>query len=677
MLKYIYTIFMIVIDVIFINLFYSKINPLIKELLSEYNSVTYIIYALSLLVFGVILFKQIKFYFNYLKEYNMDQFGSSTFVKRKDLNKQYLQVPKYGKFEGKGGFVVAWTKGGQNVRSNKMLVDNSATNMAIYATTRGGKGELVILPTIDNLSRGSEKPSMIIFDKKPELYNLFGEQLNKRGYDVKVLNLKDLEMSMGYNPLSLGIEYYFSGKKSKAENEFMSVSENLIPDEGKDIWGNTARILFRAGVFALLEEVEEGNLEKEDVNLFSLYTFLSNMASMSVDEENALSIYFDKKPTDSIAKATFNAINSTDSENIWNSIKISALPKIEQFRQEDLAKATSKDTINLLDFGYGEKPVALFIAFPSMNEKLEKLASIYLDQVFTRLDEYTEKTGGKMDRDLYFILDEVASVRKIDTIGKILSTGLGKGFRSLVVLQDPAQLEKQYKKPEAEEILENCAVEMYIISKNEKFNEEFSKRVGEYTKLEINRSATFGKEKSFNKTYRSRRLIRADELIQLEIGESVVLRPNYRKDHKNKKIKSKPISNLGKDKMLQRHEYMDLEYKNISEMTYIYDESISEITFDKTFKRLDNIFDKYKEIKEDKMSIKQEKEETLDFRDIKILDLIHEIDEEYELALFFKEKEDQDMILNLIKKVMELENPKLKYDKTYLEIVKYYKQTNL
>lgn len=625
------------------------------------------------IIFMLSIYRIIKFYMDHIKDLNKHNLGDTRFAKQSELEEQYQQVPKYGNFEGKGGVVVGWT-----FDKERMLVDSSATNTSVVGISRSGKGELLLFSTIDNLSRGSIKPSMVIFDKKPELYNHISSNLKEQGYNVKLLNLNDLTKSINFNPLELVKNYWIDKKKSKAQTELISVAENLIHqgDGKKDIWLETARILFRSGVLALLEEAEAGVLDYKEVTLANTYFFLSDLSTVQSDKTMGLNIYFNNKVNE-LSSITFNSINLPPG-NTWNSIKMSALPKLEYFAIEDIAKLTSSNSLELLDFGYSNEPIALFISFPTMNQQLENFAAMYVDQLFTRLDEHTQYTKGKLDRELYFVLDEIASIRKIDTIGKIQSTGLGKGMRTIIGLQDPDQLEKMYSKAEKTEILRNCSNQICILSNNTQYNEEFSKLIGSYTYEEKTKSGGFGEEKSFSINFKERRLIRADEIPLLEEGEAIISRINYRRDYKGRKIKSYPIANIGENKMLFRYEYLDLDYKSIDELPFLYDDNPYErsIEFNDYLKtRIDFVQQEINLNEEDKnnnLSFEEEekKPENLYYYEQEIMQMLQFFENKYSINLNTeKVLLNTDLIksFEILKQISD-DKIKIKLDKKYKKL---------
>ena len=71
----------------------------------------------------------------------------------------------------------------------------------LIGTTGTGKTTAAIEPMIEILCRTRTKPSMIITDPKGELFSLHSKFLKERGYDVKVIDLRDTYSSYRWNPL--------------------------------------------------------------------------------------------------------------------------------------------------------------------------------------------------------------------------------------------------------------------------------------------------------------------------------------------------------------------------------------------------------------------------------------------------------------------------------------------
>ena len=92
----------------------------------------------------------------------------------------------------------------------------------IIGTTGSGKTTTFINPTVQILANTKGKPSMLISDPKGELYALHAKSLIKRGYDVKVLDLRNPYCSIRWNPLEKPYEMY---------QEMLSLEDKVIVNE--------------------------------------------------------------------------------------------------------------------------------------------------------------------------------------------------------------------------------------------------------------------------------------------------------------------------------------------------------------------------------------------------------------------------------------------------------------
>ncbi|MGU9410869.1 VirD4-like conjugal transfer protein, CD1115 family, partial [Clostridium perfringens] len=78
---------------------------------------------------------------------NEGQKGKCRFCSLTEIESQYKSVPKKEKvFEGKGGVVISSYE-------DSVFIDEGDVNNLVIGTTRSGKGELFLFPTIDVYSR--------------------------------------------------------------------------------------------------------------------------------------------------------------------------------------------------------------------------------------------------------------------------------------------------------------------------------------------------------------------------------------------------------------------------------------------------------------------------------------------------------------------------------------------
>ncbi|ATZ17817.1 type IV secretory system conjugative DNA transfer family protein [Mesoplasma melaleucae] len=121
----------------------------------------------------------------------------------------------------------------------------------IIGSTGSGKTQKIILPTIwlnsrlkdkklDNGEYENNKPSFVITDPKGEIFATTKMDLEKQGYDVKVLNFKDPSQSMGWNPLTQALKYFEIAITYEKENIHKVKIKNSSSEETKNYIKNNS-----------------------------------------------------------------------------------------------------------------------------------------------------------------------------------------------------------------------------------------------------------------------------------------------------------------------------------------------------------------------------------------------------------------------------------------------------
>lgn len=191
--------------------------------------------------------------------------GTQRWTTLKELTQQYKRVKmdpstngKTNYFKGRGGMPIArWRR--------NFYIDSQLTNNLFLGATRSGKGEMFVFPLIDILSRAEKqenRPSMIIFDPKLELYKSAYETLKKRGYEVRLLNLDNPLKSEGYNPLTIMTEFWKRGRIDEAKQLARSFSFGIFNssnDSQEPIWKNTSTDLWTAMIVAHISDCLESD----------------------------------------------------------------------------------------------------------------------------------------------------------------------------------------------------------------------------------------------------------------------------------------------------------------------------------------------------------------------------------------------------------------------------------
>lgn len=186
----------------------------------------------------------------------------------------------------------------------------------IIGTTGSGKTTTYINPTIQILSNTRSQPSMLVTDPKGELYALHAKSLIKRGYDVKVLDLRNPYCSVRWNPLEKPYELY---------QQMLALDDQVRYNEEKGYWIFEDKIYYGKEEKTIKELFKNIQYWKED----SLYLNESDDENMFLFENKYLN-YFLKTLTPN-GKFDFepfgvNYYSKERAQNILNELLVADLP---------------------------------------------------------------------------------------------------------------------------------------------------------------------------------------------------------------------------------------------------------------------------------------------------------------------------------------------------------------
>ncbi|PEU34969.1 ATPase [Bacillus pseudomycoides] len=324
------------------------------------------------------------------KDLNQNQKDSSRFATLDEVKRQYRAIPeKTERYEGKGGVVISRydeisvksilrqakkvmeAKGMEkwqeiknlkdSAKAGRLLIDDGAVSNLIIGTTRSGKGETYVFPTIDAYSRAKIQPSLIVNDPKGELLAASKKTLEKRGFHIEVLNLINPLESMSYNLLQLIKDAYKQGDTATAQTLCNTLSFSLYynPNVKDPFWNNSAMSLCNALILAVIDKCITEKTE-DKICMYTVANMLSELGSKEIvidakgNTKNALDIYFEMLPADSVAKMQYATSNFAKGETTRGGIFSTAMSKLSIFTFEGIAKMTSRNSIDLKRIGFGK-----------------------------------------------------------------------------------------------------------------------------------------------------------------------------------------------------------------------------------------------------------------------------------------------------------------------------------
>lgn len=345
--------------------------------------------------------------------------------------------------------------------------------------------------------------SFVVLDPKGEILRDIGGLLEMKGYDVRVLDLINMERSHCYNPF-----VYL-----KTDNDVQRLVTNLFKAttpkgaQSQDpFWDTAASMLLLALIFYLkyeappeeqnfsmvMEMLRAGEVREEDDTYESPLDELFDRLEMVNPEHIALKYYRDYH---------------SGSGKTLKSIQITLASRLEKFNLESLAGLTMTDELNLLELG--EKKVALFALIPDNDISFNFLVSILYTQLFQQLFYLADhKYGGSLPVHCHFLMDEFSNVSLPDDFDKILSVMRSRGISVSIILQNLAQLKALFEK-QWESIVGNCDEFLYLGGNEQSTHKYVSELLGKET-IDTN---TYGKSLGRNGNYSTNYQISGRELM--------------------------------------------------------------------------------------------------------------------------------------------------------------------
>ena len=411
------------------------------------------------------------------------------------------------------------------LRDNRILTQNVKMGLNDYKHKRNlnvmvvggsgaGKTRYYAKP---NLMQGSDC-SFVVLDPKGELCRSTGRLLERNGYEVKVLDLINMQRSHCYNPLM------YVRNDNDAQKLVTNLFQSTMPKGQKSsdpFWDISAQMLLMALIFLLLYEapVEEQN--------FAMVLELLRAASIE-DEENPLPspldrIFMDleKRKPGHIACKYYSNYHSGSAKTL-KSVQITLAARLEKFNLDSLASLTMTDELELDQMG--EKKVALFAIIPDNDTSLNFLVSILYTQLFQQLFyEADHVYGGKLPVPVHFLMDEFANVSLPSDFDKDLATMRSRGVSVSIILQNMAQLKALFEK-EWESISGNCDTFLYLGGNEQSTHKYVSELLGKETIDVTTHNRTKSNNPSYGDNYNlsGRELLDASEVRLLDNQDALL-----------------------------------------------------------------------------------------------------------------------------------------------------------
>ena len=345
--------------------------------------------------------------------------------------------------------------------------------------------------------------SFVVLDPKGENLRDAGNLLEAKGYEVRVLDLINMEKSHCYNPF-----VYL-----KDDNDVQRLVTNLFKAttpkgaQSQDpFWDTAASMLLLALIFFLKYEAPES---EQNFPMVMEMLRAGEVREDNDEYQSPLDELFERlemREPDHIAVKYYKDYHSGSAKTL-KSIQITLAARLEKFNLSSLSALTATDDLDLSTLG--EKKVALFALIPDNDTSYNFLVSILYTQLFQQLFYLADhKYGGRLPVHVHFLMDEFANVSLPDDFDKILSVMRSREVSVSIILQNLAQLKALFEK-QWESIMGNCDEFLYLGGNEQGTHKYVSELLGKET-IDMN---TYGKSTGHSGNYSTNYQITGRELM--------------------------------------------------------------------------------------------------------------------------------------------------------------------
>ena len=470
------------------------------------------------------------------------QHGAARWATQKEIQQTFQQVP-FHPDEWRSGKNLPQVQGlilGSIGKKNAVtaLVDGDDIHCLMIGASGVGKTAFFLYPNLEYACASGM--SWLALDTKGDLSRNYGTIASKHyGYQIAVIDLRNLTRSDGYNLLTL-INQYMDicredpkniAARAKAEKYAKILAKTIVnPDGDASSYGQNAFFydaaegLLTSVVLLLSEYLPPSEADPEErrhiVSVFKLVQELLAPCTGSRGK-NGFQLLMERLPEEHKARWFAGAaLNSAD--QAMASVMSTVLSRLNAFLDSELEQVLCFDSaINAESFT--SQKSAIFLILPEEDPSKNFMAGLMIQTLSRELFSVADEHGGKLKNRVVFFCDELGTMPPFDIL-PLFSAGRSRRLTLVPIIQSLAQLEKNYGREGAEIITDNCQDTIFGgFAPNSQTAEVLSKALGERTVM--SGSVSRGKDSPSQSVQMiGRPLMTPDELKSIPKGHFVVMK---------------------------------------------------------------------------------------------------------------------------------------------------------
>ena len=367
-------------------------------------------------VFGLLLYSATR-----KRTRDGEEHGSATWGSAQEVNRMFAQK--------KSKILTRHVRLGLDSKKHRRSL-----NVLVIGGSGAAKTRSYVLPNVLEANT-----NYVITDPKSEVLLATGGYLKSQGYDVRVLNLVNLEESDGYNPF----------RYLRDEKDVLKLVNNLIqattPKESKasdPFWEKSETALLQAIILMLFQEAPEYEQNFSMAMRVLEYAEVKEEDDEHVSPLDMLFAKLEKEKPNSVAVRQYKVFKLAAGKTA-KSILVSTAVRLAAFNLPQIKAITDHDDMDL--YTLGEKKVALYAVIPDNDQTFNFLVSLLYAQAFQALYYSADQIHhGALPRHVHFVLDEFAAM-PLPGFTRELATMRSRNISASTIIQNMAQIKELYK----------------------------------------------------------------------------------------------------------------------------------------------------------------------------------------------------------------------------------------
>lgn len=403
-------------------------------------------------------------------------------------------------------------------------------------TTGSGKTTGCVEPQLRAISSQKNKPNLFVTDPKGELFDRNARHLKENGYELFIMNFKDLSHSDRWNPLT---ELY------EKQMQTLSIGKNVVFAEGEipkdcEIVGDVSHLahidcyaLYKGKVFTTSSVLDSFINAEKDFLLAEISSLVNELANMFIVVQNTKDASWEygaqnllkgiiycmlEDAVDPKSGFTGNMMTIKTIQDYYLSLRNYVLGDHGKLYNHPLLKNKSQSTVSLMSTALdnapntmrsycgvfdgafkdwvqphiialttgntidldklGNKNFAIFVVTRDYEKSDFQVAGLFIDWLYRQALEKAENTKNPVP--LHFLLDEFGNIPQIKDFENKISTARSRNIWFHLVVQSYKQIDLVYNPDRSIIIRDNCNAQIFLGAQNRQTKEIFASECGKH-----------------------------------------------------------------------------------------------------------------------------------------------------------------------------------------------------